>query len=90
MHFNKFAVHQRQTFECCVCNKLFIRRHGFLVHIKKYHEDVTGKSFPCPFCEHVSLLLTTIVQIQRKMIILCKFELFPPFFLDIYNFHSSK
>ena len=54
MQFYKFAVHQRQTFECCVCNKLFIRRHGFLVHIKKYHEDVTGKSFPCPFCEHVS------------------------------------
>ena len=33
LHFG--AVHCRQTFECCVCNKLFIRRHGFLVHIKR-------------------------------------------------------
>ena len=51
LHFG--AVHSRQTFECCVCNKLFIRRHGFLVHIKKFHEDVTAKSFPCPFCEQI-------------------------------------
>lgn len=51
LHFG--AVHSRQTFECCVCNKLFLRRHGFLVHIKKYHEDVTSKSYPCPFCEHI-------------------------------------
>ena len=43
LHFG--AVHSRQTFECCVCNKLFIRRHGFLVHIKRFHEDVTGKIY---------------------------------------------
>ena len=52
LHFG--AVHSRQTFECCVCNKLFIRRHGFLVHIKRFHEDVTAaKSHPCPFCEQI-------------------------------------
>ena len=51
LHFG--AVHSRQTFECCVCNKLFIRRHGFLVHIKRFHEDVTAKSYPCPFCEQI-------------------------------------
>lgn len=51
LHFG--AVHSRQTFECCVCNKLFIRRHGFLVHIKRFHEDVTARSYPCPFCEQI-------------------------------------
>merc|ERR1712241_544706 len=51
LHFG--AVHSRQTFECCVCNKLFIRKHGFLVHIKRYHEDVTAKSYPYPFCEQI-------------------------------------
>jgi hypothetical protein len=37
LHFG--SVHSRQTFECCVCNKLFLRRHGFLVHIKRYQSS---------------------------------------------------
>lgn len=51
LHFG--AVHSRQSFECCICNKLFIRRHGFLLHIKRFHEDVTSRSHPCPFCEQI-------------------------------------
>ena len=49
LHFG--AVHSRQTFECCVCNKLFIRRHGFLVHIKKYHDYC--RNYPCHFCQNI-------------------------------------
>ena len=67
LHFG--AVHSRQTFECCVCNKLFIRRHGFLVHIKKFHEDVTVRSYPCPFCEQIytsAEAMNEHVAIQHK------------------------
>ena len=48
LHFS--ATHNRQTFECFVCNKLFLQKFAFLAHIDRYHDDC-GKSFPCQFCD---------------------------------------
>ena len=48
LHFS--ASHNRQTFECFVCNKLFLQKFAFLAHIDRYHDDC-GKSFPCQFCD---------------------------------------
>ena len=48
LHFS--AAHNRQTFECFVCNKLFLQKFAFLAHIDRYHDDC-GKSFPCQFCD---------------------------------------
>ena len=42
LHFS--ATHNRQTFECFVCNKLFLQKFAFLAHIDRYHDDY-GKSF---------------------------------------------
>ena len=50
LHFA--TSHNRQTFECFVCNKLFLQKYNFLAHIERFHDDV-GKSFPCQFCDKV-------------------------------------
>ncbi len=63
LHFA--AVHQRQTFECFVCNKLFLQKFFFLAHIDKYHEEL-GKNYSCQYCDKVSetigLLLVTCLK----------------------------
>ena len=48
LHFS--SIHNRQTFECFVCNKLFLPKFAFLAHINRYHEDC-DKSYPCQFCD---------------------------------------
>jgi hypothetical protein len=53
LHFA--TSHNRQTFECFVCNKLFLQKYNFLAHIERFHDDV-GKSFPCQFCDKVRTL----------------------------------
>ncbi len=50
LHFA--TSHNRQTFECFVCNKLFLQKYNFLAHIERFHDDV-GKSFPCQYCDKV-------------------------------------
>ena len=50
LHFA--TSHNRQTFECFVCNKLFLQKYNFLAHIERFHDEV-GKSFPCQFCDKV-------------------------------------
>ena len=51
LHFA--AVHQRQAFECIVCDKLFLQKFNFLAHIDRSHPDL-GRNFPCRFCDRVS------------------------------------
>jgi len=53
LHFA--TSHNRQTFECFVCNKLFLQKYNFLAHIERFHDDV-GKSFPCQFCDKVKTI----------------------------------
>jgi uncharacterized Zn-finger protein len=50
LHFA--TSHNRQTFECFVCNKLFLQKYNFLAHIERFHDEV-GKSFSCQFCDKV-------------------------------------
>ena len=50
LHFA--TLHQRQTFECFVCNKLFLQKFNFLAHIDRVHPDL-GKNFCCQFCDRV-------------------------------------
>ena len=50
LHFA--TSHNRQTFECFVCNKLFLQKYNFLAHIERFHDDVS-KSFPCQHCDKV-------------------------------------
>ena len=50
LHFA--TSHNRQTFECFVCNKLFLQKYNFLAHIERFHDDI-GKSFPCQYCDKV-------------------------------------
>jgi hypothetical protein len=50
LHFA--TAHNRQTFECFVCNKLFLQKFNFLAHIERYHDDVS-KSYPCQHCDKV-------------------------------------
>ena len=61
LHFA--TSHNRQTFECFVCNKLFLQKYNFLAHIERFHDDV-GKSFPCQFCDKV---FTTKAAIDSHM-----------------------
>ena len=51
LHFA--TIHQRQTFECFVCNKLFLQKFHFLAHIDRVHPDL-GKNFSCQYCDRVS------------------------------------
>ena len=51
LHFA--TIHQRQTFECFVCNKLFLQKFNFLAHIDRVHPDL-GKNFSCQYCDRVS------------------------------------
>ena len=41
-----------KTFECFVCNKLFLQKFNFLAHIDRVHPDL-GKNFSCQFCDRV-------------------------------------
>jgi len=50
LHFA--SAHQRQTFECFVCNKLFLQKFNFLAHIDRVHPEL-GKNFSCQFCDRV-------------------------------------
>jgi len=50
LHFA--TAHNRQTFECFVCNKLFLQKFNFLAHIERFHDDVS-KSYPCQHCDKV-------------------------------------
>jgi len=48
LHFG--AVHSRTTFECFVCNKLFLQKFTFVAHLSKYHGELSN-SFPCSLCQ---------------------------------------
>lgn len=50
LHFA--TTHHRQTFECFVCNKLFLQKFNFLAHIDRVHPDL-GQNFSCQFCDRV-------------------------------------
>lgn len=71
LHFA--TIHQRQTFECFVCNKLFLQKFNFLAHIDRVHPDL-GKNFSCQFCDRVRLdfdfhALNLVFHWARKSII---------------------
>ena len=53
LHFA--TIHQRQTFECFVCNKLFLQKFNFLAHIDRVHPDL-GKNFSCQYCDRVCVI----------------------------------
>ena len=63
LHFA--TIHQRQTFECFVCNKLFLQKFNFLAHIDRVHPDL-GKNFSCQYCDRVSNFTNLIYVIYKE------------------------
>ena len=47
LHFG--AVHQRTTFECFVCNKLYLQKYAFMAHLNRCHSELTN-NFQCSHC----------------------------------------
>jgi len=72
LHFA--TIHQRQTFECFVCNKLFLQKFNFLAHIDRVHPDL-GKNFSCQFCDRVyttkEALEEHIKQSHKTPLLIC-------------------
>ena len=72
LHFA--TVHQRQTFECFVCNKLFLQKFNFLAHIDRVHPDL-GKNHSCQFCDRVyttkEALNEHIKQSHKSPMLIC-------------------
>ena len=72
LHFA--TIHQRQTFECFVCNKLFLQKFNFLAHIDRIHPDL-GKNFSCQFCDRVyttkEALNEHIKQSHKNPLLIC-------------------
>ena len=72
LHFA--TIHQRQTFECFVCNKLFLQKFNFLAHIDRVHPDL-GKNFSCQFCDRVyttkEALNEHIKQSHKSPMLIC-------------------
>jgi len=72
LHFA--TIHQRQTFECFVCNKLFLQKFNFLAHIDRVHPDL-GKNFSCQFCDRVyttkDALNEHIKQSHKNPLLIC-------------------
>ena len=56
LHFA--TIHQRQSFECVVCNKLFLQKFNFMAHIDRVHQDL-GKKYSCLYCDRVSKYFIT-------------------------------
>ena len=64
LHFA--TIHQRQSFECVVCNKLFLQKFNFIAHVDRVHQkdlgvhqDLGNKKFSCLYCDRVSKCLIT-------------------------------
>ena len=73
LHFA--TIHQRQTFECFVCNKLFLQKFNFLAHIDRVHPDL-GKNFSCQFCDRVRMdfyLHELTAVLFMTIVVICKY-----------------
>jgi hypothetical protein len=74
LHFA--TSHNRQTFECFVCNKLFLQKYNFLAHIERFHDNM-GKSFPCQFCDKVNSFnvyyLTVCVLLTENLFVIISY-----------------
>ena len=64
LHFA--TIHQRQSFECVVCNKLFLQKFNFIAHVDRVHQkdlgvhqDLGNKKFSCLYCDRVSKYFIT-------------------------------
>lgn len=47
LHFG--AVHHRTTFECFVCNKLYLQKFSFMAHLNRCHSELAN-NFQCSHC----------------------------------------
>ena len=95
VHFG--AAHNRQTFECFVCNKLFLQKFAFLAHVERYHSDL-GNSFPCQHCDksytNQKALETHINEYHKNAHLMCPFcqKTFPQKFSlrrHVLNVHEN-
>ena len=95
LHFA--TIHQRQSFECVVCNKLFLQKFNFLAHIDRVHQphnqDLGGqnnrdkKNYSCLYCDRFMVLNSQTLQayIHKEISLIC-----PMCQQPIPSAHSSK
>ena len=95
LHFA--TIHQRQSFECVVCNKLFLQKFNFLAHIDRVHQphnqdlgvqnNRDKKNYSCLYCDRFMVLNSQTLQayIHKEISLIC-----PMCQQPIPSAHSSK